>query len=312
MSTNIDNIKTAIETNHPDITIQREQTPGNKNRISISKKGEKASPLLPLDSYHDNYENGKPLNDTIQDILDDWKELLLKIPDIRESDINDWEKAKHHIFLTLVSAELPLPEDTLRRSFLDLKLTVHYRLASTKRMVQSFPITRLLAEKHWHIPEKEIFRTARQNTETFFPPSLFDMGDFLLCRYASAIHGDKELKAGEMIHGNGFLPPSLYILTNQQMVNGAVTICHKGLLVGLYRRFGKPFYVIPTSVHETLLYPEPENDSTKEIFSPNKIKQLLHRVNRSQVPEKERLSDSLYYYDGNKLILHEAGGDDNE
>ncbi len=306
-------IKKHIETKHPDIRIQLEQTPPNENRpgIRISQKGEKASPLLWLDIYHSSYENGKPLGETIQDILRDREEALSQIPDISETDINDWEKAKSRIYLALVSQTLPLSGDILSRDYLDMKLIIRYRLAQTEQAIQSFPVPRALARQHWHIPEKELFLTAGQNTETLFPPALFDIGEFL-SRYSPDTHTGQKAEAENIIHGTRPLPPALYILTNHIGINGAAAICYKGLLTGLYRRLGKLFYVIPSSVHEMLLYPEPEDEEEKEIFAPEKIENLIYAVNNNYVLPKERLSDSLYYYNGTELARWETGGGGNE
>lgn len=306
-------IKKHIETRHPDIHIQLEQTPLTENRpgIRISWEGERAVPLLWLDIYHSSYENGKPLKETIQDILRDWEEALSQIPDISETDITDWEKAKSRIYLALVSRTLPLSGDILSRDYLDMKLVVRYRLAQTEQAIQSFPVPRALARQHWHISEKELFLTAEQNTETLFPPALYDMGEFL-SRCSPDTHTGQKAEAENIIHGTGPLPPALYILTNHIGINGAAAICYKGLPAGLYERLGKPFYVIPSSVHEMLLYPEPEDEEEKEIFAPEKIKNLIHDVNNSCVTLKERLSGSLYYYNGTELARWETGGGGNE
>ncbi len=304
-------IKKNIETKHPDIRIKLEQTPLTENRpgIRISRKGGKAVPLLWLDIYHSSYENGKPLGETIQDILRDWDEALSQIPDISETDINNWEKAKSRIYLALVSQTLPLSGNILSRDYLDMKLIIRYRLAHTEQALQSFPVPRALARQHWHIPEKELFLTAGQNTETLFPPALFDIGEFL-SHYSPDTHTGQ--KAENIIHGTGPLPPALYILTNHIGINGAAAICYKGLPARLYERLGKPFYAVPSSVHEMLLYPEPEDEEEKEIFAPEKIQNLIHAVNNSCVTPKERLSDSLYYYNGTELARWETGGGGNE
>lgn len=307
-------IKKHIETRHPDIHIQLEQTPLTENRpgIRISRKGEKAAPLLWLDIYHSSYENGKPLKETIQDILGDWEEVLSQIPAISETDIIDWEKAKNRIYLALVSRALPLSGDILSRDYLDMKLVIRYRLAQTEQAIQSFPVPRALTQKHWHIPEKELFLTAEQNTETLFPPAIFDIGKFLSSYNNPDTDTGQKTEAENLIHGTGPLPPALYILSNLQMVYGAVSICLKGLLAGLYERLGRPFYVVPSSVHEMFFYPAPENEEEKETFSPQKIKNIIYIMNHNYVLPKERLSDSLYYYNGTELARWETGGGGNE
>lgn len=304
-------VKTAIETRMPDMTIQMEQKPGdegeNRTGIRISKEGEKSAPLFLLDYYHDRYTNGRTLEETIGDILHDWKEFMDAIPDISESDIREWEKAKHKIFLALVAKDACQPEGTLSRDWLDMKLTVRYCVSLTANSIQSFPVPGGIAEHDWGIPEEELFRTARKNTEKIFPPILRSLNQLF-----SGDTEETQEKAVERIHGNAPLAPSLYILTNHMKTNGAAAICYQGLLARLFRRFGSPLYVVPSSVHETLIYPEPEDAGMKKQLGPEEMKKIIYEINRSHLKPKERLSDSLYYYDGEKLTIAGTGGGTDE
>lgn len=304
-------IRASIEKRMPELTLQLEKEPGGRTGISISKEGEKASPLLWLDDYYDRYTNGQPLNETIRDIIHDWKKVMSHIPDISEPDIRNWEKAKHRIFLTLTAGSLPQPEDTICKDWLDMKLTLRYCITIADGILQSFPVPGKMAEEHWHITEKELLHTARENTEALFPASLKNLYRIIASlpsKYAEEPYTEPE----ELIHGNEPLPFDLYVLTNQGSLYGAAAISYKGLLNRLYRRFGKPFYVVPSSVHETILYPETEKERLKKQYSPEKMKRIIFAVNRGTLAPKERLSDSLYYYDGNKLTITETGGKDDE
>lgn len=308
-------VKTAIETRMPGMSIRMEQKPedegGIRSGIRISKEGEKASPLLWLDYYHDRYTNGRTLEETIEDILHDWKKFLSTIPDISEPDILDWEKAKHKIYLALVSKDACQPEGTLSRDWLNMKLTVRYCVSLTDKSIQSFHVPGEIAEREWGIPEEELFRTAWENTETLFPPTLKNLNQLI----SGLLSGDTEEpqeKAVDMIHGNAPLPPSFYVLTNHMKTNGAAAICYQGLLAGLFRRFGSPLYVVPSSIHETIIYPEPEDAKTKQQYCPEEMMKIIYGINRSYLKPKEWLSDSLYYYDGTRLTIVGTGGGTDE
>lgn len=304
-------IRASIEKRMPGLILQLEKEPGGRTGISISKEGEKASPLLWLDDYYDRYTNGQPLKETIQDIIHDWEKVMSHIPDISEPDIRNWEKAKHRIFLTLTAESLHQPEDTICKDWLDMKLTLRYCITIADGILHSFPVPGKLAEEHWHITEKELFRTARENTETLFPASLKNLYRIIASlpgKYAEEPYPEPE----ELIHGNEPLPFDLYVLTNRGSLYGAAAISYKGLLNRLYLRFGKPFYIIPSSVHETILYPEAEKERLKKQYSPDKMKKIIFAVNRGSLEPKERLSDSLYYYDGKELTITETGGKDDE
>lgn len=304
-------IRASIEKRMPELTLRLEKDPGGRTGISISKEGEKASPLLWLDNYYDRYTNGQPLNETINAILYDWKRVMSLIPDISETDIRNWEKAKHRIFLTLTAGKFRQPEDTICKDWLDMRLTLRYCVVWEDEILQSFPIPEKLAKKHWHVTEKELFHTARKNTETLFPASLKNL--YRIITSLPSEYAEEPLpEPEELIYGNEPLPFDLYVLTNQGSLYGATAISYKGLLNRLYRRFGKPFYVIPSSVHETILYPEIEKERLKKQYSPEKMKKIIIAVNRGSLEPKERLSDSLYYYDGKELTITETGGKDDE
>lgn len=108
-------IRASVEKRMPELTLQLEKEPKGRTGIRISMEGEKVSPLLWLNDYYNKYTDGHPLNETIGDILRDWKKAMSRIPDISEPDIKDWEKARLKIFLTLTAENLRQRGDTILR-----------------------------------------------------------------------------------------------------------------------------------------------------------------------------------------------------
>ncbi|MCM1246727.1 MAG: DUF5688 family protein [Roseburia sp.] len=301
-------IRASIGKRMPGIFVRKEAGDGeNQTRISVRMEGEKASPILCLDDYYEQYKKGNTLEETIQEILCDWREALSGIPDISEEDINDWEKARHRIFLALVSENMILPENTPSRKYLDMKLIVRYCVVKTDAGIQSFPVPQQLAEGQWHVSEHELYRTATENMGVLFPTILLDFYEFLF-----DAEGERGKGTENKLAQSGRFAESIYILTNRPGINGAAAICQEGLLAEIYHRFGSPYYVIPSSVHEMLIYPESERLRMKKQYRPENMRKIIREVNCSSLRRKERLSDSLYYYNGTELVIAGEGGNDDE
>ena len=84
------------------------------------------------------------------------------------------------------------------------------------------------------------------------------------------------------------------VLSNRQRMNGAVCLIYPDVLERLAEECGKDLYILPSSVHETILLA----DSGKE--RPRELKSMIVQVNRTQVAPEEVLTDSLYRYDRGK------------
>lgn len=91
--------------------------------------------------------------------------------------------------------------------------------------------------------------------------------------------------------------PNLYILSNANCLHGAPLIFSKELQKILFESIG-PFYVIPSSIHEVLLLAK-ENYC---IDNSNALKSMVKEVNNTMI-STDVLSENVYYFDGNKLIL---------
>lgn len=83
----------------------------------------------------------------------------------------------------------------------------------------------------------------------------------------------------------------MYILTNQNKVNGAGVLARDGVLDKIGELLGSDFYVLPSSTHEVILVPDNGNMQTKE------LEDMVKEVNATQVPPEDLLSDKVQYYD---------------
>lgn len=85
--------------------------------------------------------------------------------------------------------------------------------------------------------------------------------------------------------------PDLYCLTNEVNVNGAVYIMREDVQQMVAEKLGGDYYILPSSVHETLILPKSENMSFQ------RLQTMVQDVNAMCVSEEEVLSDGVYQYD---------------
>lgn len=132
----------------------------------------------------------------------------------------------------------------------------------------------------YEITEDELIKAAGQNT--------FDKNEFTIDTMSNVLGG--------MI-GHDVVPeipkdePQLYVVTNEQKQNGATVLMYPALMQAFFRMTGKPkVYVIPSSIHEVLIYDDPDAD-------PNVLRSMVIDINRTHVAHDEVLSNEVYVLD---------------
>lgn len=138
----------------------------------------------------------------------------------------------------------------------------------------------------WGTSGPELFRLAERNTQRLFPWECSGMDDMLKEMSGSGNTADTE----DFMEAFCREVP-MKILTNSRKMYGAACILYPGVLDGIAEKTGGNLFIIPSSVHETILLP----DTGKE--DPEKLKEMVRSVNDTQVAPEEVLSDTLYRYD---------------
>ena len=90
------------------------------------------------------------------------------------------------------------------------------------------------------------------------------------------------------------IPDTMFVLTNDTKVNGAAAILNDDIRQEIAEKVGD-FYMLPSSIHETLIIPKDAGMEFKE------LEQMVQEVNQKQVAPGERLSDHVYEYDAKEL-----------
>ena len=98
--------------------------------------------------------------------------------------------------------------------------------------------------------------------------------------------------------------PRILVLTNEEKYYGAAEMLNRKAMDDAADRLGaKEMYVIPSSVHETLLISK--DDCDRIGATPENLDSLVQEVNAHDVRPEERLSDHVYAYDVSKHRIYD-------
>ncbi|MDR2024612.1 MAG: DUF5688 family protein [Hungatella sp.] len=256
--------------------------------LVISEMDKSISPTIYLNSYYMCFEQGEPLANILEEILSLYGESGgIAFNDMKK--LLDFEWLKDKVVYKLIQKEtnLELLKDVPAVDFLDLAV-VFYLLLDESEDVK---MTALIHNSHmlsWGSTKEELYRLAMENTPRLLPPVIRTMEE-VMCEIMK--EHLEELKA-ELLDGLFSSVPQrmpLYILSNQNQINGAGCILYDGCLETFAAKYESDIVILPSSTHEVLLIPDQGMDYAE-------LQEMVIEINRTEVPEEEVLSDSIYIY----------------
>lgn len=219
------------------------------------------------------------LENVIRNIRTDYDEKVqmsaVKIPNLQE-----FENIREKVIYRLVNYEKnkEILEDCPHIILYDLAVTFRWVARIDDVGVSTSMITNNQV-KEWGISINDLALAARQNTPRFFPAKIIDMDEMLA-------------GMGTFMLGPSLIP--MYILTNEQELNGASALLYGDILKDFANKKGADMYILPSSIHEVIMVP------ADRINDPTKLLSIVHDANTTVVSTGDVLSDSVYYYDRKK------------
>lgn len=140
----------------------------------------------------------------------------------------------------------------------------------------------------WGVDEDELFKIALLNTQRLFRGSVMSMASVMMDLLSDRMDDEYSSEFFDMVVSEDMVP--MYVCSNSQKVNGAGVILYKDLLKQFAEKTGSDFYILPSSIHETLLVPVSDQMEVEALRS------MVREVNATQVAPEEVLSDNVYIY----------------
>lgn len=284
------NIKDYLPDSFKDATVDIQKVKKNNgvelNGLTVRKTGQKISPVLYLDQYYRNLQQGLT---NIQDICKNVAEGITQ--NQRSFDVNDIldpEKIKDRVTFSVIGAKnnISMLQDMPHRIKDDMAMVYRIIVNQENQEVGSVKISDQLAES-LNLNEKDLYNMAMENTPKLFPAQFQSMFDVL-----------KKMmpEMAEMMEPNIF-EDSMYVLSNEQNIDGASALFYPGVQEEIYKHMGKEYYVLPSSIHETIIVPKNESMNATE------LKNMVMEINGKEVSPDEVLTDSVYEYDARSKTL---------
>ena len=263
-----------------------------KTALNIVKEGDNISRVVYIDSFYEEYCEGRTIESISQAILESLGDEKKQVQDkckLLMSRIYDYEQIKDTLSVKLINLEKNQEylKDKIYKEWLDLAICLYARVEDEEEGIATMAIPQKVLDT-WDKNKEEVMEAAIMNCQKILPARIKSMDEVLIDLIMDT--KDEDSFAGQM---NPPTSSNLWILTNNKKINGAAAILYKDVL----KKFAEDneveeVYIIPSSIHEVILYPITEEcDMTIE-----DLNEMIVEVNDEEVSPDEILGTHAYIY----------------
>lgn len=274
------------------VTIQ-EVTKNNgvtRMGISIMAKSTNIAPTIYLDEFFSDYQEGRSVESIFREIIRIYETHKVEV-DFDISMVTDFENVKDRICVRLVNSEknTNLLADAPHVMVAGDLVAVFYILVSMDANETGSITVKNNLQDMWDVDADTLYDIAIANSQRLLRGRVQSLAT-VMTEILEAKMDEESCKEfyDMMVDGKDYMP--LYVCSNANKLNGASVILYDGILRDFAERMGGSFFVLPSSVHETLFIPEAEG------MDAGYLKEMVHSVNEAEVSEQEFLSDNVFYY----------------
>lgn len=272
--------------------------------ITVLKENQVIAPTFNLNQLYEMFQSD-PQN-SLENILRNITEVVLDAPEQFDlNSITEYENVKDKLFIRVSSAERN--EEILQKiphqRKEDLAITYHLAINVNDVGRGSTTITNDIL-KHYGISEEQLHADAMKNSPKIMPLHVDAMKNVI----KQIIGGDNKLlmqdkgfKDMEEVISEGLKEGEpMFVITNQQTMDGASAIFYPGVMKQLGECFQGEFFILPSSIHETIVLPD------KGDFDYLSLKSIVQEINSNQVLKEEQLTSDVYHYDAKQRMFERA------
>ena len=243
--------------------------------ISAFPKGDngskKISRIVYLEDFYKEYEEE---NCQLENIVNELCYVLIECdsPKFNEADYTDINKVRDRIIFELVNYEKN-EKRLLDRPYIKvMDLAIIFAFVATD-LGKDFGIVHITNEmaKQFGLTKDELWNISKINTPKLLKADVMSMSSFI---------PDEDINDEE----------EMYILCNNKKTSGAGVILYDKILEELSSKLSSDLYILPSSIHETIIIRADEN---KDIYA---LQEMVKNINNTVVSEEDILSDKVYHY----------------
>lgn len=279
-----------LQARMPDTVISPKDITKNNgvvfHSIIIRNNSSNVAPCICTDGLYYDYQNKyKDMDGVIDSVLEIYGEIKPG-ESFPVSEVLDYSKARFNLSGRLVNTEkngealTELPH----RNFFDLSLTYFVDITCDgDEGCASIQVTNAQME-HWGVTEDDLYRQFQERMEQDDRSRMQPVSD-VLAEMKDCIPEEER----ELCTNMGAMP--IYVLSNTRKLNGAVEILNKRAMEKAAETIGDDFYILPSSIHETILVPVMGHEGGAD-----KLAEMVSCINYLEVSDIEVLSNHVYRY----------------
>lgn len=259
--------------------------------LNVHIPGENISPVLYMNDFYDAVKEGLPLDEIMGRIASCIEECRSSNIMSMNLGMDDIAMLQERVTPMLINAKanreilqsMPFIQmEDLAMIFKIDMFTDGYENRATLK-VKNDMIER------WGITKEDLYKKAISNIQKHEPPVLFPMSD-VVYEQATKIERETNLLKDDYLYPI-FEDQALFVLTNKSRLHGTSALLCPGVLDKISDFMPEGFYILPSSIHETIII-------SKDCgMSPKHLGQMVREINHGVVDREDVLSDRIYEYD---------------
>lgn len=267
----------------------------NYTGLTVTREGDTLAPTINLNNLFDSYS--KHPEHSITEVMQEVASVIQHTPETFDiGRIMDYDRVKKNLFMRLSAAEKnkDLLEHAPHIRKEDLAITFHIMLDQSDKGTATTMINDNMMEAYG-IDLDQLYQDALLNSPVICPAQIENMGEALSrmmiedMKSAGAPPEVIQEMEKDLKESNKDNP--MTIITNDRLVDGASAIFYPGVMDLVGERMQGDYFILPSSVHETLVVPDDGRVSLQELTD------MVKEVNMTQVNPEDQLTDQVYHYD---------------
>ena len=269
--------------------------------IIIKEKDKNASPTIYINQLYEEYQRGVSLKKLAETVRQIYAENCYN-ESINLQKFQSYESAKEQIAFKLIDREKnkTLLQRIPHEIFYNLAVVFYYVVNEPPFYGKAAILITNAHMSFWKIDKETLYHNAMCNTPILLPAQIQNIEDVmcgLLKKEFSKNETIEELlvRIKKELLGVDKIP--LYVLTNEQKLQGAACMLYPDVVKNFAKTINKNLYILPSSIHEVILLAEDERHSKEDLLS------MVTEINATQVDACETLADAVYFYNLEKDSL---------
>ena len=259
--------------------------------LQVRREDQMVVPNINLNGMFDQYQKE---GYTMAAMLTVIAQQLQSEPEVQTAWLKDYSQVKDHLFIRVsdVKENMAFLAKAPHKEVDGLAVSYHIAFEGQHGVEASTPLTNQMMVMYG-VTAEQLHTDALESSQRLYPAKFRNMNE-IMAEMMGGVDADM-MPPMEPQEGS-----PLMVLTNTQGIHGASALFYPGQLDAIAQQVGSDFFVLPSSVHETLILAD---DGTME---PDSLQFMVREINQSTVAPEDRLSDFVYHYDAQDHVLERA------